>query len=258
MNKQNISLIQNNNLQCVRTPSGQYTLNIRNTNGRMHRIKSIGFSSQPFEIVAQFQNTPMIAVRRSIMTPRGLVARLYLVNTTTGMIDERTANGVASISYNPIDRQFYFLNEPVKNNAQTLTSNVLLLWLLMQNQIDAALMQRLLQNPTALQTIDINTNGIAINTIMRPIRKRKPRNRKKLRARAKRIRTTRKNARIAKPRPKKSALHATLNAPYSLQPKQNIKYGMQKINIPDTGINKKHQKNALIQKYLMQSAQIQR
>ena len=241
----------------MRTPSGQYTLNIRNTNGRMHRIKSIGFSSQPFEIVAQFQNTPMIAVRRSIMTPRGLVARLYLVNTTTGMIDERTANGVESISYNPLDKQFYFINDN-KNTNHAIEPNVLLLWLLLQNQIDASIMHRLLQNPTALQTIDINTNGIAINTIMRPIRKRKPRNRKKLRARAKRIRTTRKNARIAKPRTKKSALHATLNAPYSLQPKQNIKYGMQKINIPDTGINKKHQKNALIQKYLMQSAQIQR
>ena len=258
MNKQNISLIQNNNLQCVRTPSGQYTLNIRNTNGRMHRIKSIGFSSQPFEIVAQFQNTPMIAVRRSIMTPQGTESRLYLVNCESGIIDERTANGVASISYNPIDRQFYFLKEPVKNNVQTLTSNVLLLWLLMQNQIDAALMQRLLQNPIALQTIDAATNGIAINTIARPIRRRKLRNRKKLRARAKRIRTTRKNARIAKPRTKKSALHATLNAPYSLKPIQNIKYGAQKINTSNAHINNTHRKNAFMKKYLIQTMQMQR
>lgn len=257
MNKQNISLIQNNNLQCVRTPSGQYTLNIRNTNGRMHRIKSIGFSSQPFEIVAQFQNTPMIAVRRSIMTPHGTESRLYLVNCESGMIDERTANGVASISYNPIDRQFYFLKEPVKNNVQTLTSNVLLLWLLMQNQIDAALMQRLLQNPIALQTIDAATNGIAINTIARPIRRRKLRNRKKLRARARRIHAKRRLRPIGS-KPTKAAIHTAIKTSYSLQPKQNIKYGMQKINIPDTGINKKHQKNALIQKYLMQSAQIQR
>lgn len=256
MNKQNISFSQNK-LQCIKTPHGRYTLNMRNTNGRMRRVKSIGFSAQPFEIIAQFQNTPMVAVRRIIMTPRGLVARLYLVNTTTGMIDERTANGVESISYNPLDKQFYFINDN-KNTNHAIEPNVLLLWLLLQNQIDASIMQHLLQNPTALQTIDINTNGIAINTIMRPIRKHKRRNRKKLRARAKRIRTTRKNARIAKPRTKKSALHATLNAPYSLKPIQNIKYGMQKINIPDTGINKKHQKNALIQKYLMQSAQIQR
>lgn len=257
MNKQNISFSQNK-LQCIKTPHGRYTLNMRNTNGRMRRVKSIGFSAQPFEIIAQFQNTPMVAVRRIIMTPRGPVARLYLVNTTTGMIDERTANGVESISYNPIDRQFYFLNEPVKNNAQTLTSNVLLLWLLMQNQIDAALMQRFVQNPIALQTIDAATNGIVINTIARPIRRRKLRNRKKLRARAKRIRTTRKNARIAKSRTKKSALHATLNAPYSLKPIQNIKYGAQKINTSNAHINNTHRKNAFMKKYLIQTMQMQR
>ena len=249
MNKQNISLIQNNNLQCVRTPSGQYTLNIRNTNGRMHRIKSIGFSSQPFEIVAQFQNTPMVAVRRSIITPRGLVARLYLVNTTTGMIDERTANGVASISYNPLNKQFYFISEN-KNTNNAIEPNVLLLWLLLQNQIAPVIMQNLLQNPTALQTIDINTNGIAINTIMRPIRKRKPRNRKKLRARAKRIRTTRNNPRVAKPRPKKSAIHATLNAQYSLKPIHGIKYNAPTINQHIN--NQQRKKHSLMQQYLMQ------
>lgn len=256
MNKQNISLIQNNNLQCVRTPNGQYTLNIRNTNGRMHRIKSIGFSSQPFEIVAQFQNTPMIAVRRSIMTPHGTESRLYLVNCESGIIDERTANGVASISYNPLDKQFYFINEN-KNTNHAIEPNVLLLWLLLQNQIDASIMHRLLQNPTALQTIDINSNGIEINTILRPIRGHKQRNRKKLRARARRIHAKRRLRPIGS-KPTKAAIHTAIKTSYSLQPKQNIKYGMQKINIPDTGINKKHQKNALIQKYLMQSAQIQR
>lgn len=256
MNKQNISFSQNK-LQCIKTPHGRYTLNMRNTNGRMRRVKSIGFSAQPFEIIAQFQNTPMVAVRRIIMTPRGPVARLYLVNTTTGMIDERTANGVESISYNPLDKQFYFINNN-KNTNHAIEPNVLLLWLLLQNQIDASIMQHLLQNPTALQTIDINTNGIAINTIMRPIRKHKRRNRKKLRARAKRIRTTRKNAHIAKPRTKKSALHATLNAPYSLKPIQNIKYGAQKINTSNAHINNTHRKNAFMKKYLIQTMQMQR
>ena len=212
MNKQNISFSQNK-LQCIKTPHERYTLNMRNTNGRMRRVKSIGFSVQPFEIIAQFQNTPMIAVRRSIMTPHGTESRLYLVNCESGIIDERTANGVESISYNPLDKQFYFINDN-KNTNHAIEPNVLLLWLLLQNQIDASIMHRLLQTPTALQTIDINTNGIAINTIMRPIRKHKRRNRKKLRARAKRIRTTRKNAHIAKPRTKKSALHATFNTPY--------------------------------------------
>lgn len=203
---------------CVRTAGGRYTLNIRGAGGKLRRVKNIGFGTQPFEVIAQFAGTPFIAIKKYTATPRGVIPKLYLLNTVTGLVDESTRDGVGAIAFNPMTKQFAV--------AATIPQSIGVVGN-QQKTGDAG-------DKNVPQVVTSATNGTAIQTIVRPPRPRRRKNkmRKKMRRRGgvKNIATSKKRAPIRRA-VKQPALSAKMTVPYSLKPRQKIKYNVLPPNV---------------------------
>ncbi len=208
-------------LQCVRTRSGRYTLTMRSATGKLRRVKNIGFGTRPFEIVAQFDGTPFIAIKKYSATPYGIVPQLYLLNTITGQIDESTQNGVKTILFNPTLKQF-FIDKTNQQKINTAPDFKILSSLpLAQTPNVPTAVTDLKTNTPAPQIVSATTNGTQINTVIRGPRKR---NRKhKLQ---KRTRSAETITHTPKRNATKSALSAKITVPYSLKPQKKIKYNI--------------------------------
>lgn len=211
------------NFKCTRTKSGRYTLYCADAMGKMRRVRGIGFASQPFQIVAQYPNTPYVAVRRTVMTPRGAENKLYLVNTKTGEMPEQTRDGFKSIVFDSGSRTFYF-----SQNADAYFARYAQYLAMHKNGM---------ANIPAMQYANVNTAGTPI--MVAPIvrqrkRKRVRRARGKLRA-LRRLRTaSRKLRRAPKSRKPaiKSAITAHMTVPYTLRAAPALTYTKPIINAP--------------------------
>lgn len=215
------------NFKCVQTKSGRYALYCADAMGKMRRVRGIGFASQPFQIVAQYPNTPYVAVRRTVMTPRGAENKLYLVNTKTGEMPEQTRDGFKSIVFDSGSRTFYFSQNENAYFARYAQ------YLAMKNNGTT--------NIPAMQYANVATTGTPI--MVAPIvrqrkRKRVRRARGKLRA-LRRLRTaSRKLRRVRKPRAvakapaTKPAVAIQLTAPYALRAAPTLAYAKPIINAP--------------------------
>lgn len=215
------------NFKCVQTKSGRYALYCADAMGKMRRVRGIGFASQPFQIVAQYPNTPYVAVRRTVMTPRGAENKLYLVNTKTGEMPEQTRDGFKSIVFDSGSRTFYF-----SQNADAYFARYAQYLAMHKNGM---------ANIPAMQYANVNTAGTPI--MVAPIvrqrkRKRVRRARGKLRA-LRRLRTaSRKLRRVRKPRAvakvpaTKPAAAIQLTAPYALRAASTLTYAKPIINAP--------------------------
>ena len=203
---------------CVRTAGGRYTLNIRGAGGKLRRVKNIGFGIQPFEVIAQFAGTPFIAIKKYTATPRGVIPKLYLLNTVTGLVDESTRDGVGAIAFNPMTKQFAV--------AATIPQSIGVVGN-QQKTGDAG-------DKNVPQIVTSVTNGTAIQTIVRPPRPRRRKNkmRKMMRRRGgvKNIVASKKRAPIRRA-VKQPALSAKITVPYSLKPRQKIKYNVLPPNV---------------------------
>lgn len=204
---------------CVRTAGGRYTLNIRGAGGKLRRVKNIGFGTQPFEVIAQFAGTPFIAIKKYTATPRGVIPKLYLLNTVTGLVDESTRDGVGAIAFNPMTKQFAVAATTIPQSIGVVGNQ--------QKPGDAG-------DKNVPQIVTSVTNGTAIQTIVRPPRPRRRKNkmRKMMRRRGgvKNIVASKKRgtARVAV---KQLALSAKMTVPYSLKPRQKIKYNVLPPNV---------------------------
>ena len=203
---------------CVRTAGGRYVLNIRGAGGKLRRVKNIGFGTQPFEVIAQFAGTPFIAIKKYTATPRGVIPKLYLLNTVTGLVDESTRDGVGAIAFNPMTKQFAV--------AATIPQSIGVVGN-QQKPGDAG-------DKNVPQIVTSVTNGTAIQTIVRPPRPRRRKNkmRKMMRRRGgvKNIVASKKRAPIRRA-VKQPALSAKITVPYSLKPRQKIKYNVLPPNV---------------------------
>lgn len=203
---------------CVRTAGGRYALNIRGAGGKLRRVKNIGFGTQPFEVIAQFAGTPFIAIKKYTATPRGVIPNLYLLNTVTGLVDESTRDGVGAIAFNPMTKQFAV--------AATIPQSIGVVGN-QQKPGDAA-------DKNVPQVVTSATNGTAIQTIVRPPRPRRRKNkmRKMMRRRGgvKNIVASKKRG-TARRAVKQPALSAKMTVPYSLKPRQKIKYNVLPPNV---------------------------
>lgn len=206
---------------CVRTAGGRYVLNIRGAGGKLRRVKNIGFGTQPFEVIAQFAGTPFIAIKKYTATPRGVIPKLYLLNTATGLVDESTRDGVGAIAFNPMTKQFAVTDVAPRSIVDAANQ---------QKPGDAG-------NKSVPQIVTSAANGTAIQTIVRPPRPRRRKNkvrelRKIMRRRgvAKNISTSKKRG-VARGAVKRPALSAKMTVPYSLKPRQKIKYNVLPPNV---------------------------
>lgn len=211
------------NFKCTRTKSGRYTLYCADTMGKMRRVRGIGFASQPFQIIAQYPNTPYVAVRRTVMTSRGAETKLYLVNTKTGEMPEQTRDGFKSIVFDSGSKTFYF-----SQNADAYFARYTQ-YLAMKNSSMA--------NIPAMQYANTNTTGTPVMVV--PIVRKRKRNRVrrargKLRALRRRRIASRKLRRAPKSRKPamKSAVTARLTAPYTLRTAPVLTYTKPIINTP--------------------------
>lgn len=232
-------------LKCARTAGGKYGLYLRGENGKLTRVPKIGFSAQPFEIVAQYPGQPFVAIKKRIATPRGPENRLYLVDSRTGTIPENMIDGVSTIIYDQKNRRFYFNAAPHALNDAAYLS----------------LMLQILQAANATPTADAahgqpqiiqatgDMPGIIMEIIPAPsarrglkkrrskLARRMRRKKRALRRRAKNIRMVAKTPKL-KPRtmtakkiqtakaPSKPALQAKFTVPYSLRKNLHIKYNI--------------------------------
>lgn len=213
------------NFKCAQTKSGRYALYCADAMGKMRRVRGIGFASQPFQIVAQYPNTPYVAVRRTVMTPRGAENKLYLVNTKTGEMPEQTRDGFKSIVFDSGSKTFYFSQNENAYFARYAQ------YLAMKNNGTT--------NIPAMQYANVATAGtpIMVTPIVRQRkRKRVRRARGKLRA-LRRLRTaSRKLRRVRKPRAvakapaTKPAAAIQLTAPYALRAASTLTYAKPIIN----------------------------
>lgn len=191
------------NFKCAQTKSGRYALYCADAMGKMRRVRGIGFASQPFQIVAQYPNTPYVAVRRTVMTPRGAENKLYLVNTKTGEMPEQTRDGFKSIVFDSGSRTFYF-----SQNADAYFARYAQYLAMHKNGM---------ANIPAMQYANVNTAGTPI--MVAPIvcqRKRK------------RVRRAPKSRKPAI----KSAVTAHMTVPYTLRAAPALTYTKPIINAP--------------------------
>lgn len=93
-------------LKCVRNTHGEHRLYRQMPDGKLKYVPHIGRSTHPFEVVAQFPNQPIVAVKRYVKTGHTITPRLYLVDLTTGKIPAMSAGGVPFIYYNQSQNKF--------------------------------------------------------------------------------------------------------------------------------------------------------
>lgn len=191
------------NFKCAQTKSGRYALYCADAMGKMRRVRGIGFASQPFQIVAQYPNTPYVAVRRTVMTPRGAENKLYLVNTKTGEMPEQTRDGFKSIVFDSGSRTFYF-----SQNADAYFARYAQYLAMHKNGM---------ANIPAMQYANVNTAGTPI--MVAPIVRQRKR---------KRVRRAPKSRKPAI----KSAVTAHMTVPYTLRDAPALTYTKPIINAP--------------------------
>lgn len=218
-------IINSGNFKCTRTKSGRYALYCADAMGKMRRVRGIGFASQPFQIVAQYPNTPYVAVRRTVMTPRGAENKLYLVNTKTGEMPEQTRDGFKSIVFDSGSKTFYF--SPNENAYFARYAQYL------------ATRNNGMTNIPAMQYANVTTAGtpIMVTPIVRGRkRKRVRRTRGKLRAlrrlrtASRKLRRARKPRTVAKAPVTKPAATVQLTVPYALRAAPALTYTKPIIN----------------------------
>lgn len=198
------NVTQNNNFKCIKTAGGRYALYMTDMYGRLHRVNGIGFASQPFQVVATFPNMPYVAIRRTVMTPRGAENKLYLVNTKTGEMPPLIQNGTAEIAFDAATNRFYYSSVFDTNHAD------LAQLLLRQNGITPKLQF---------------TNAMTVGTPIAVAKRRtKKKARRRVRARAKNIR---KNTMRPLPvRAARPAISARVTVPYSLRAQATTNVGI--------------------------------
>lgn len=207
------------NFKCTRTKSGRYVLYCADAMGKMRRVPGIGFSSQPFQIVAQYPNTPYITVRRTVMTPRGAENKLYLVNTQTGEMPDQTRDGFKSIVFDSGSKTFYFSQDENAYFARYAQ------YLAMKNNG--------MVNMPAMQYANVMTAGTPI--MVAPIVRKRKRKRtrrargklhalRRLRAASRKLRRARKPRTVAKAPATKSAAAIQLTVPYALRTAPTLAY----------------------------------
>ncbi len=192
------------NLKCVKTAGGKYGLYMRGNDGKMSRVRKIGLSARPFEVVDTYENRPVVAVKRHVKTKDGVQQRLYIINTTTGKIPPMFANGVTSILYDIFNRKFVFDNAIGGGTSGDCISSC--------------------DTPSVPYEHAHHTYatmpGLALEIIVLPRRKRiKPRVVGRNRKFGNRIK--RKTPLTA---PQKTELNATFTAPYNIKRKPRIQY----------------------------------
>ena len=220
-------MVNSTNFMCRRTASGRYALYVHGPMGKPLRVRGIGFSAQPFDIVAEYPGTPFVTVRHQVMTPRGLETRLFLVNTKTGKIPDQAKDGFKSIVFDSGSRTFYFSQSADAYFARYAQ------YMAMQN--NGAV------NIPALQYANTTTNGTPI-AVMAPApkpKRKRARGKRKLRT-YRRMRGMRKQLR-ARTRRKRTmpqkiasrpAASIQLTAPYAMRDMTPIKYEKTIINGP--------------------------
>ena len=198
------NVTQNNNFKCIKTAGGRYALYMTDMYGRLRRVNGIGFASQPFQVVATFPNMPYVAIRRTVMTPRGAENKLYLVNTKTGEMPPLIQNGTAEIAFDAATNRFYYSSVFDTNHAD------LAQLLLRQNGITPKLQF---------------TNAMTVGTPIAVAKRRtKKKARRRVRARAKNIR---KNTMRPLPvRAARPAISARVTVPYSLRAQATTNVGI--------------------------------
>ncbi len=93
-------------LKCVRNTRGIYRLYRQMPDGRMRYVPRVGRSAQPFEVIAQFPNQPIVAIKRYVKTGNTVTPRLYLLDLNTGRIPAMSRGGVPFIYYNKSRNKF--------------------------------------------------------------------------------------------------------------------------------------------------------
>ncbi len=183
-------------LKCTRSARGIYRLYRELPDGTLRFVPRIGRSEQPFEVVAQFPNQPIVAVKRYIKTGRTVTPRLYLIDLNTGKIPAMSDGGVPFIYYNKARNKF--VADPTAAAAADTHE-------LSSNDTAPTLTTELyLQYLQQLQMILATALGKKLDIVARPSRRRKaPR----------------------RPRPLQAAdVHLQTSVPYSIHKKPTMKY----------------------------------
>lgn len=195
-----------NNFKCIKTAGGHYALYMTDMYGQMRRVQGIGFASQPFQVVATFPNMSYIAIRRTVITPRGTENRLYLVDTKTGEMPLLIQNGTTEIAFDAATNRFYYSSVFDTNHADFVQL------LVRRNGI-----------MPKLQIVNAMTAGTPITVAKRRTKKKTQR---RVRARAKN--TRKKTMRPLPVRNTRPAISAHVTVPYSLhaQIRTNVRIPM--------------------------------
>jgi len=230
-------------LKCVKTAGGKYGLYSAMPDGKLKRVSKIGLGAKPYEIVAEYPNRNLVAVKKYAKTPHGIMPQLFLVNTQTGKIPDIMRDGVVEIMYDAEKQNFYF-------DSMLNTMDIAEYIKLMVMLLTAPYHQLNESHPSKvpaprIQILTAQMPGKAITIVAMPTR-RKKRARKKVfkRARAKRINTIKAQQKTITPKTKtvagtnkrrrmgnaKPAMRAQFIAPYSLRQNPRIKYGAARIN----------------------------
>ncbi len=183
-------------LKCTRNTRGMYRLYRKMADGKLKYVPHIGRSTQPFEVVAQFPNQPIVAVKRYAKIGGQIVPRLYLVDLNTGKIPAMSSGGVPFIYYNKARNKF--VADPTSAasaDAHDLSSD---------DTTSTLTPELYLQYLQQLQMILATAMGRKLEIVARPPRRRQA---------PRRLR-----------RPQVADVHLQTSVPYSIRKQPNLKY----------------------------------
>lgn len=214
-----------------------YQLKMRTPDGHIVSMPELGASHKPFQLVATFPAQPFVAVKRTLNTPQGEMNLLYLVDTNTCTVSDKTPFGTDMIVYDALRAQFYCFDRgqydaatlaqimATHQNTAAVATNSAFVSPMFQNiysdavgidipTTDAEKLAYKLQMSYALG----NANNSPRPAVAAPT----PRKHKKSKiARRRKHRLTTK----MRPKPRRSKkLHYQIQMPYALRQKPKIKY----------------------------------
>lgn len=217
-----------------------YQLKMRTPDGHIVSMPELGASHKPFQLVATFPGQPFAAIKRTLNTPLGEMNVLYLVNTNTCTVSDKTPFGTDLIVYDALRAQFYCFDR-----GQYDAAKLAKIMAAHQNTAVAAtdsmfvspMFQNIYSDAVGIDIPTTDAEKLAYklqmsyalgnaNNSPRPATYA-PRKRKKSKAvRRRKHRLTTK----MRPKPRRSKkLHYHIQMPYALRQKQQIKYKVPKL-----------------------------
>lgn len=211
-----------------------YQLRMRTPDGHIVSMPELGASHKPFQLVATFPGQPFVAIKRTLNTPLGEMNVLYLVNTNTCTVSDKTPFGTDMIVYDALRAQFYCFDRgqyDAAKLAQIMAAHQNTAVAATDSMFVSPMFQNIYSDAVGIN-IPMADTGKVVYKLQMPYtlnannspRSMAPAPRKRKKSKIARRRKHRLTAKMRPTSRRSKKLHYQIKMPYALRQKQQIKY----------------------------------